>query len=58
MEVTAKATGFNEEGSLKGKVTIVTKNNTFTIHTDYEDDAYYLASVLEDVAEEIEVKKN
>ncbi|MDA2448535.1 hypothetical protein V6E27_28700 [Bacillus cereus] len=58
MEITVNETGFNEDRMRKGKVTIVTKANTFTIHTDYVDDAYYLASVLEDVAEEIEVKEN
>ncbi|WP_255298171.1 hypothetical protein [Bacillus wiedmannii] len=58
MEIIANETGFNEEGSRKGKVTIVTKANTFTIHTDYVDDAYYLASVFEDVAEEIEIAEN
>ncbi|MFJ1143580.1 hypothetical protein ACIKK6_24065 [Bacillus thuringiensis] len=58
MNITNNETGFNEERMKKGKVTIFTKSYTFTIHTDYVYDNYYLASVLEDVAEEIEVKEN
>ncbi|MGN4664783.1 hypothetical protein ACTFRP_02615 [Bacillus cereus group sp. MYBK234-1] len=48
----------NAKGHEGGKISIVTKTHTIVIHTKYLDDAYYLASNLEDCADEIEVKEN
>lgn len=45
----------NEDGIKGGKITITTKTHTITIKSEYLDDAHYLASNLEDCAEQIEV---
>lgn len=48
----------NAESYEGGKISIITKTHTIIIHTKYLDDSYYLASNLEDCADEIEVKEN
>ncbi|WP_180227229.1 hypothetical protein [Bacillus thuringiensis] len=46
--------GWNEGGA----VLITTKTHTIVINTKHIDDAYYIASNLEDCADEIEVIEN
>ncbi|MDO6632899.1 transcriptional regulator [Bacillus thuringiensis] len=47
----------NEDGIKGGKITIITETHTITIDSQHVDDAYYLASNLEDCANKIEVKQ-
>ncbi|WP_141531000.1 transcriptional regulator [Bacillus thuringiensis] len=48
----------NEDGIKGGRITITNEAHTITINSQHVDDAYYLASNLEDCANTIEVKQN
>lgn len=58
MDIKVTKLKMDDEGNEGGAILIATKTHTIVINTTYLDDAYYIASNLEDCADEIEVKEN
>ncbi|EMY5507915.1 hypothetical protein V8T57_004433 [Bacillus wiedmannii] len=58
MDIKVNKLKMDDEGNEGGAVLITTKKHTIVINTQYLDDAYYIASNLEDCANEIEIIEN
>ncbi|EJR11990.1 hypothetical protein IK7_06133 [Bacillus cereus VD156] len=58
MDIKVNKLKMDDEGNEGGAVLIDTKTHAIVINTQCLDDAYYIASNLEDCADEIEVKQN